>query len=146
MKAWIPWGEVTSTLVEEELRSLWDYMHIHDEGVENLGYMLTAKSVHEKEAFCLMQDDPAQLDRFFEEIQRPDRFYKPGQVQTLLEKENPHYTIHTTIFPGSDASHLFNLLPFTATYLTLFPVDLLDAAALSHAIFAYSNVFHVASP
>ncbi|KAL5157858.1 Cinnamoyl-CoA reductase 1 [Glycine soja] len=67
-------------------------------------------------------------------------------VRTLLEKENPRYTIHATIFPGSDASHLFNLHPSAASRLTLFPADLLDAAALSRAITACSGVFHVASP
>ena len=30
-------------------------LHVHDEGIANLGCMLIAKSVHEREAFGLMQ-------------------------------------------------------------------------------------------
>ncbi|XP_027338739.1 cinnamoyl-CoA reductase 2 [Abrus precatorius] len=67
-------------------------------------------------------------------------------VRTLLEKENPHYTIHATIFPGSDASHLFTLHPDATNRITLFPADILDPAAVSRAVAGSSGVFHVASP
>ncbi|KAK7331222.1 hypothetical protein VNO77_25440 [Canavalia gladiata] len=67
-------------------------------------------------------------------------------VRTLLEKQNPRYTIHATIFPGSDPSHLFNLHPDAQSRLTLFPADILDSAAVSRAVSGCSGVFHVASP
>lgn len=67
-------------------------------------------------------------------------------IKTLLDNQNPIYTIHATIFPGSNPSHLFSLHPSASSRLTIFPADLLDAPALSRAISGCSGVFHVASP
>ncbi|CAL5184082.1 unnamed protein product [Lathyrus oleraceus] len=67
-------------------------------------------------------------------------------VQTLLHKQNPHYTIHATIFPGSDPSHLFTLHPEAQSRITIFPVNILDSIAVYNAIQNCSGVFHVASP
>lgn len=66
-------------------------------------------------------------------------------VRTLLQ--NPRYaSIHASIFPNSDASHLFALHPDAKSRIKLFEVDLLNAAAVSRAIDGCSGVFHVASP
>ncbi|XP_022642518.1 cinnamoyl-CoA reductase 2 isoform X3 [Vigna radiata var. radiata] len=67
-------------------------------------------------------------------------------VRTLLENQNHSYTIHAAVFPGSDASHLFTLHPTAASRITVFPADLLDAAAIFRAVAGCSGVFHVASP
>ncbi|KAL5555359.1 hypothetical protein UlMin_037595 [Ulmus minor] len=65
-------------------------------------------------------------------------------VKILLEEGYP--TIHASIFPGSDASHLFSLPGASPDRLKIFPADLLDAAAISAAVSGCSGVFHVASP
>ncbi|KAI9121762.1 hypothetical protein K1719_007152 [Acacia pycnantha] len=66
-------------------------------------------------------------------------------VRTLLQ--NPRYaSIHASIFPNSDASHLFELHPDAKSRIKLFEVDVLDAAAVARAIDGCSGVFHVASP
>ncbi|KAK4270887.1 hypothetical protein QN277_019653 [Acacia crassicarpa] len=66
-------------------------------------------------------------------------------VQTLLQ--NPRYaSIHASIFPNSDASHLFELQPDAKSRIKLFEVDVLDAAAVTRAVDGCSGVFHVASP
>ncbi|KAK7303496.1 hypothetical protein RJT34_14403 [Clitoria ternatea] len=65
-------------------------------------------------------------------------------VRTLLQ--NPLYTIHATIFPGSDSTHLFTLHPDAKSRITLFPADILDSPAISLAVSGCSGVFHVASP
>lgn len=69
-------------------------------------------------------------------------------VKTLLEYG---YTrIHLSIFPGTDASHLFSLPRATdpAVSLTVHHVNLLDSAAVERAVegCAGGGVFHVASP
>ncbi|CAL0334519.1 unnamed protein product [Lupinus luteus] len=65
-------------------------------------------------------------------------------VRTLLQ--NPRYTIHATIFPGTSSSHLFTLHPDASSRLTLFQADITDSDAVSTAIQGCSGVFHVASP
>ncbi|KAK6119101.1 hypothetical protein DH2020_047144 [Rehmannia glutinosa] len=69
-------------------------------------------------------------------------------VKTLLE--HGYTTIHLSIFPGSDPSHLFSLPGATspAVSLIVHHVDLLDAAAVDKAVegCAGGGVFHVASP
>ncbi|PON78722.1 NAD(P)-binding domain containing protein [Trema orientale] len=66
-------------------------------------------------------------------------------VKTLLEEGYP--TIHASVFPGSDASHLFSLPGGgDEDRLRIFPADLLDADAMSAAVSGCSGVFHVASP
>lgn len=67
-------------------------------------------------------------------------------VKTLLEDNNGYPTIHASIFPGSDASHLFALPGASSSRLKIFDADLLDADAISAAINGCSGVFHVASP
>ncbi|KAG8368953.1 hypothetical protein BUALT_Bualt15G0099900 [Buddleja alternifolia] len=66
-------------------------------------------------------------------------------VKTLIE--HGYTTIHLSIFPGSDASHLFSL-PSAAVNLIVHHVNLLDAAAVEKAVegCAGGGVFHVASP
>ncbi|CAI0438455.1 unnamed protein product [Linum tenue] len=66
-------------------------------------------------------------------------------VRTLLE--SGYTRIHAAIYPGSDATHLFQL-PGAATdhRLTIFEADLLDQPALSKAIAGCRGLFHVASP
>ncbi|KAI8026560.1 Cinnamoyl-CoA reductase 1 [Camellia lanceoleosa] len=66
-------------------------------------------------------------------------------VRTLID--HGYTTIHASIFPGSDASHLLNL-PGAAGRLLLHEADILDAAAVSKAIedCKGGGVFHVASP
>ena len=66
-------------------------------------------------------------------------------VRTLLQ--NPRYTsIHASIFPGSDPSHLFSLHPDAKTRIKVFEVDVLDVAAVNSAVDGCTGVFHVASP
>ncbi|MED6133198.1 hypothetical protein PIB30_026267 [Stylosanthes scabra] len=66
-------------------------------------------------------------------------------VHTLLH-HHPRYTVHATVFPGSDYSHLLTLHPDAHSRIKIFPADILDAAAISAAISGCSGVFHVASP
>ncbi|KAL6494450.1 hypothetical protein OROGR_031250 [Orobanche gracilis] len=69
-------------------------------------------------------------------------------VKTLLERG--YTTIHLSIFPGSDPSHLFSLPGATrpAVRLVVHHVDLLDASAVDRAVEGCTGggVFHVASP
>ncbi|XP_054801025.1 cinnamoyl-CoA reductase 1 isoform X2 [Prosopis cineraria] len=66
-------------------------------------------------------------------------------VKTLLQ--NPRYaSIHATLFPNSDASHLFGLHLDAKSRIKLFEVDVLDAASVTRAVDGCSGVFHVASP
>ncbi|KAK4476792.1 hypothetical protein RD792_015952 [Penstemon davidsonii] len=69
-------------------------------------------------------------------------------VKTLLQ--NGYTTIHLSIFPNSDPSHLFSLPGATspAVNLIVHQVNLLDAASVSKAVegCAGGGVFHVASP
>lgn len=69
-------------------------------------------------------------------------------VKTLLE--NGYTTIHLSIFPGSDPSHLFSLPGATspAVSLVVHHVNLLDSTAVEKAVegCAGGGVFHVASP
>ncbi|XP_004301586.1 PREDICTED: cinnamoyl-CoA reductase 1 [Fragaria vesca subsp. vesca] len=65
-------------------------------------------------------------------------------VKTLLERG---YTpVHVSIYPGSDASHLFALPGASPATLTVFEADILDADAVSRAVQNCKGVFHVASP
>ncbi|KAL6180737.1 hypothetical protein ACLB2K_047397 [Fragaria x ananassa] len=65
-------------------------------------------------------------------------------VKTLLERG---YTpVHVSIYPGSDASHLFALPGTSPAALTVFEADILDANAVSRAVENCKGVFHVASP
>ncbi|KAA8545374.1 hypothetical protein F0562_020158 [Nyssa sinensis] len=69
-------------------------------------------------------------------------------VRTLLD--HGYTTIHASVFPGSDASHLF-ALPGAAdpdVRLVVHEADVLDAKAVSNAVegCAGGGVFHVASP
>ncbi|KAL4321031.1 hypothetical protein S245_047493 [Arachis hypogaea] len=66
-------------------------------------------------------------------------------VHTLLH-HHPRYTVHATVFPGSDYSHLLTLHPDAHSRIKIFPADILDAASISAAISGCSGVFHVASP
>ncbi|XP_057804450.1 phenylacetaldehyde reductase isoform X3 [Salvia miltiorrhiza] len=67
-------------------------------------------------------------------------------VKTLLE--HGYTTIHLSIFPGSDPSHLFALPGAAAAGLFVHEADLLDSAAVERAVegCAGGGVFHVASP
>lgn len=69
-------------------------------------------------------------------------------VKTLLE--NGYNTIHLSVFPGSDHSHLFSLPGATshAVRLIVHQVNLLDSAAVDNALEGCigGGVFHVASP
>ncbi|XP_042061859.1 cinnamoyl-CoA reductase 1-like [Salvia splendens] len=67
-------------------------------------------------------------------------------VKTLLE--HGYTTIHLSIFPASDPSHLFSLPGAAAATLLIHEVDLLDSAAVEKAVegCAGGGVFHVASP
>ncbi|KAK7246081.1 hypothetical protein RIF29_40939 [Crotalaria pallida] len=65
-------------------------------------------------------------------------------IQTLLQ--NPRYSIHATVFPGSPSSHLFTLHPDATSRISLFQANITDSSALSSAIRGCSGVFHVASP
>lgn len=66
-------------------------------------------------------------------------------VKTLLEYG--YTTIHLSIYPGSDPSHLFSL-PGAAVSLVVHEADLLDSAAVDKAVegCAGGGVFQVASP
>lgn len=66
-------------------------------------------------------------------------------VKTLLERG--YTTIHLSIFPGSDPSHLFSL-PGATDRLVVHEANLLDSAAVDKAVedCAGGGVFHVASP
>ncbi|XP_073127413.1 cinnamoyl-CoA reductase 1 [Henckelia pumila] len=64
-------------------------------------------------------------------------------VKTLLQ--NGYTTIHLSIFPGSDPSHLFSLAG-PAVRLVVHEADLLDADAVAKAVEGCAGVFHVASP
>lgn len=67
-------------------------------------------------------------------------------VKTLLDQG--YTTIHASIFPGSDPSHLFSLPGAAGDRLVVHEADLLDAEAVRRAIegCAGGGVFHVASP
>lgn len=65
-------------------------------------------------------------------------------VRTLVE--HGYTTIHASIFPGSDASHLFSLPGAAATDIVVYEADLLDAEAVARAVEGCTGVFHVASP
>ncbi|XP_052194458.1 phenylacetaldehyde reductase isoform X2 [Diospyros lotus] len=66
-------------------------------------------------------------------------------VRTLLDRG--YATIHASVFPGSDVSHLLGL-PGAAGRVVVHEADLLDAAAVSMAVEPCEGggVFHVASP
>ncbi|KZV58246.1 cinnamoyl-CoA reductase 1-like [Dorcoceras hygrometricum] len=67
-------------------------------------------------------------------------------VKTLLQ--NGYTTIHLSIFPGSDPSHVLSL-PGAASptvRLVVHEADLLDADAVAKAVEGCVGVFHVASP
>ncbi|KAK3031333.1 hypothetical protein RJ639_035239 [Escallonia herrerae] len=65
-------------------------------------------------------------------------------VRTLLDRG--YTTIHATVLPGSDASHLLSLPGASTARLAIHEAQLLDATALSAAVEGCSGVFHVASP
>ncbi|CAN1140357.1 Cinnamoyl-CoA reductase 1 [Linum perenne] len=65
-------------------------------------------------------------------------------VRTLLQ--SGYTQIHASLYPGSDASHLFKLPHATPHRIKIFHADLLDTHALSAAISGCRGVFHVASP
>lgn len=65
-------------------------------------------------------------------------------VRTLLD--HGYTTIHASIFPGSDASHLLSLPGASSVNLVVYEANLLDADALSRAVEGCLGVFHVASP
>ncbi|KAJ0010467.1 hypothetical protein Pint_33009 [Pistacia integerrima] len=65
-------------------------------------------------------------------------------VQTLLT--TGYTTIHATIYPGSDPSHLFTLRAASKANLKVFEADILDDVAVSRAVEGCTGVFHVASP
>lgn len=69
-------------------------------------------------------------------------------IKTLLDQG--YTTIHASVFPGSDPSHLFSLPGATVAGVSLVvhEANVLDAGALENAIkgCAGGGVFHVASP
>lgn len=65
-------------------------------------------------------------------------------IRTLLEEG--YTSIHASIYPGSDASHLFSLPGATDLNLIIHEADLLDADAVCKAVDGCNGVFHVASP
>ncbi|XP_065850270.1 cinnamoyl-CoA reductase 1 [Euphorbia lathyris] len=65
-------------------------------------------------------------------------------VRTLLD--HGYTTIHVSIYPGTDASHLFHLLPPSGVNLRVFEADLLDYDAICRAVEGCQGLFHVASP
>ncbi|XP_038902985.1 LOW QUALITY PROTEIN: phenylacetaldehyde reductase [Benincasa hispida] len=67
-------------------------------------------------------------------------------VRTLLE--SGYTTIHTSIFPGSDPSHLFNLQTSTNpnANLRVFEANVMDDEAVARAVEGCKGVFHIASP
>ncbi|KAK9928639.1 hypothetical protein M0R45_025763 [Rubus argutus] len=65
-------------------------------------------------------------------------------VKTLLEQG---YTrIHVSIYPGTDASHLFTLPGASSATLTVFEANVLDPDAIARAVENCRGVFHLASP
>ncbi|GAV77365.1 Epimerase domain-containing protein [Cephalotus follicularis] len=67
-------------------------------------------------------------------------------IRSLLE--NGYTTIHVTIYPGSDPTHLFNLPRASDANVLLYvhEADLLDFPAICGAVEGCAGVFHVASP
>lgn len=67
-------------------------------------------------------------------------------VRTLLE--SGYTTIHTSIFPGSDSSHLLDLQAAANpnAKLRVFEADVMDGEALGKAVEGCKGVFHLASP
>lgn len=67
-------------------------------------------------------------------------------VRTLLEQG--YTTIHASIYPGSDASHLFSLPGASSPDVRLIvsEADVLDYEAVAKAVYGCTGVFHVASP
>lgn len=67
-------------------------------------------------------------------------------VRTLLE--SGYTTIHTSILPGSDSSHLFNLQASTNpnANLRVFEANVMDGEAVARAVEGCKGVFHIASP
>ncbi|XP_010554339.1 PREDICTED: cinnamoyl-CoA reductase 1 isoform X2 [Tarenaya hassleriana] len=65
-------------------------------------------------------------------------------VRTLLEKG--YTTIHASIYPGSDPTHLLDLPGSDPNKVRIFEADLLDYDAVSRAVEGCKGVFHVASP
>lgn len=67
-------------------------------------------------------------------------------IGTLLEAG--YTTIHASIFPGSDASHLINLQASANPNATLriFEVNVMDGEAVARAVEGCKGVFHIASP
>ncbi|KAG6723677.1 hypothetical protein I3843_03G214500 [Carya illinoinensis] len=64
-------------------------------------------------------------------------------VKTLLN--SGYSSIHASIFPGSDPSHLFDL-PGAKDCLVVYEADILDLDAVCKAVDGCKGVFHVASP
>ncbi|KAI3882379.1 hypothetical protein MKW92_008924 [Papaver armeniacum] len=70
-------------------------------------------------------------------------------VRSLLNKG---YTIHATIFPGTDASHLTTITTTTTTTnpsgggVKIFELDIQNTNDIQNAIKGCEGVFHVASP
>ncbi|KAA8545368.1 hypothetical protein F0562_020152 [Nyssa sinensis] len=80
-------------------------------------------------------------------VTRANGFIGSWLVRTLLD--HGYTTIHASVFPGSDASHLF-ALPGAAdpdVRLVVHEADVLDAKVVSNAVegCADGGVFHVAS-
>ncbi|KAJ8768013.1 hypothetical protein K2173_020953 [Erythroxylum novogranatense] len=65
-------------------------------------------------------------------------------VASLME--HGYTTIHVSVYPGSDSSHLLNLPAAAHVELRVFEADLLDSDAISRAVEGCQGVFHVASP
>ncbi|KAK6263937.1 hypothetical protein SCA6_019371 [Theobroma cacao] len=67
-------------------------------------------------------------------------------VRTLLE--DGYTRIHASIYPGSDASHLFSLPGATSpnVRLEVYEADILDYTSVLKAVEGCQGVFHVASP
>lgn len=67
-------------------------------------------------------------------------------VRTLLQRG--YDTIHASVFPGTDASHLHRLSSCDGgdTRVVVFEADLLDGDAVAKAVQGCVGVFHVASP
>ncbi|XP_056163952.1 cinnamoyl-CoA reductase 1-like isoform X1 [Syzygium oleosum] len=65
-------------------------------------------------------------------------------VRALLD--SGYATVRASVFPGTDASHLFSLPGASPSRLLLFEADVLDAPAVARAVDGCEGVFHVASP
>ncbi|XWS11590.1 hypothetical protein CRYUN_Cryun37aG0011900 [Craigia yunnanensis] len=67
-------------------------------------------------------------------------------VRTLLE--DGYTSIHASIYPGSDPTHLFSLPGATSpnVRLEVYEADVLDYSAVLKAVEGCQGVFHVASP